>query len=347
MAKFCKFCGSPIDEKTGLCPKCNAVKEAEKSETVTQQVAVEAVKKSKAPVIAIIVTVSCLVIAGAITALGFSGVFSNLFGGNKEIETAPTTVVDVTSIVETTTEVVETTAASVNTQALTPEEAVEIFVNNKSVWLQDIDYANIEGYGFLDLDFDGNLELVYGNLMGTGFFTYASVYKIDTKDNSVYEVSNPLNENSSMYDIFSEELKLVKDKDTGELKYYASDFMRNGWAENATSYGLFYMKNDEIVSEKKFSEITSTSEAENGEYVEEKTYKCFENGTWLEVNETEYNLKKNAFEKDNKNMYLRWSYVNADEAEKANSKELYNRLLDVYTAFSYDGFAFEGYQVAQ
>ena len=67
----------------------------------------------------------------------------------------------------------------------------------------------------------------------------------------------------------------------------------------------------------------------------------------VEVSEAEYNLVKTAFEKDNENVYLRWSYVNADEAEEASNSELYSRLLDVYTAFSYDGFAFTEYQVAQ
>lgn len=66
--------------------------------------------------------------------------------------------------------------------------AVDLFMANYDVWSETaLLPTDIRNVGFLDIDFDGELELITKSLEGSGGFTYLKFYKVS--DNKIIEMN--------------------------------------------------------------------------------------------------------------------------------------------------------------
>lgn len=230
-------------------------------------------------------------------------------------------------------------------KVLSPESAVEIYLANKAVWMENLDYFAMGGYryGFLDLDFDGVLELVLNINDGSGMYSYNSYYKIDLSNNSVKEVllSDGTGDGYD-YDMDEDYPKLLKSKADDSYVYMCSDYERIMYGEFVNRYGTLYMQNNRLETEQLFSEYHC--EAGAGYEPAESavnTYSVFTNGEFVDVSKSEYENNYSSFMNDYTDMNLSHKFIYGKDLETADSNSQKEMLLDSYVSFSYDGFSFD------
>ena len=225
---------------------------------------------------------------------------------------------------------------------ITPEEAVEIYLENKSLWMLNPEYMPMAGYYYalLDLDFDGVLELLTNINDGSGRFSTNTFYRINPETRAVEKVKIASGEEDICYDFFSsDDIKLYKAKDD-TLMYYCNDLTRVRTGEYGTLYGWLYMEDEEMASQELFFEHIYDQDLSASEGVTNQ-YFYYENGNDIEVNESKYNAKKVEFFKDYTDMELKADVIfgqDLDDAAPQKQKEL---LLEAYMNFEYKGFSFK------
>lgn len=261
-------------------------------------------------------------------------------------------------------------------KVVAPESAAEIYVENMEEWIQGGIYAqsNVEansvtdntsdlvvndtqssypvnsfsdsyGYGFLDLDFDGVLELVYSEMSGSGRYSGNQFYKLNTETCKVelVEFAPTEVESEGGYDIstmYPDYPKLLKNKEDDSMFYYCSDFLRVMTGEYLTTYGSLYMKGNEIAEELLFSEYECEAGLEgNEEAIEE--YQFYQKGEWNTITKEEYEKKTAEYFEENVNLNLKWKFIDGREFDAADKETKIKMLLESYMAFSYDGFSFD------
>ena len=135
--------------------------------------------------------------------------------------------------------------------AVTEENAIDLFVENYSMW-NELPLLT-GGYGavsFLDIDFDGNLELVAGYMGGSGLFTSLEFYKID--GDNVIKLSAE-DDYADYPDIMGNGMSLYRN-DQGELAYYGYDSLRSGVFYNSSTFCSFvYNPSSNYVERKNYS----------------------------------------------------------------------------------------------
>lgn len=220
-----------------------------------------------------------------------------------------------------------------------PEWAVEIYMDNKDVWMHKPEFMAMAGraYGLLDLDFDGVLELIDSENDGSGRYSNNRFYKINVEKQTVEEFFSETDQDEGGvdYHTMSDSIKLLKTP-SGSMFYLCGDFLRVGSEEGALSYWECYMKDGKFYENFLFSEYW---------------YPAYENGTTDEIREydfkgeentqSEYEKNTEDFYRENKDCNLVWKMVRIDEfldSDAATQKKL---LLEAYRSFSYDGFSFE------
>ena len=246
-----------------------------------------------------------------------------------------------TSKTSTTDEV--STTAPATAENVAPEEIVKMYMDNADVWANDSEGIDWFGYLFLDLDFDGVLELVYTTCMGTGFYSYNKYYKLDTDTKTVSEIPFPDVVEDMQCDYTGIDYpQLYKNNSTGELKYMMYDNARDGLFRHTTHLSeLFLDENGNVSVNYLWSfDYTADEDNTNGTF----TYTNYENNVAKEVDEETYDKTINQYETDNTNLNLQFKTIAGHgtiETEYSNFAELdydaqYELLLESYNAFSHD-----------
>lgn len=216
-----------------------------------------------------------------------------------------------------------------NNGKLTPEEAVNIYMNDKSLWMETPEHEPMCGYGYclLDLDFDGVLELICSLNDGTGRYSYNRFFRINRSKNKVEEFYSSLSDDSGVdYMYMRNNAKLLKNQSSGKMFYLFQDYVRVSANEGGSVYYECYLKNGKLNENSLFSE-----------------YKGMENGyqfAGVDVSKSQYDQKTKDFYAKNKDMNVKWDMVYGDDFDNASTSSQKQMLLKAYRNFSYNGFSF-------
>lgn len=101
------------------------------------------------------------------------------------------------------------------------EKQIELFSQQRDIWMEEMDYAN-ERFSFtvVDLDSDGQIELIVSNYGGTGHYTYSRFYKID-EEGMLKELQTNFTEGDSQPDILDEDqITFFSSSSAEEMHHY-------------------------------------------------------------------------------------------------------------------------------
>lgn len=234
---------------------------------------------------------------------------------------------------------------------LSPESAVNIYLKNKSVWMAYPEYFPMNGYsyGFLDLDFDGNLELICNINDGSGRYSYNTYYQINKSDYTVSKIqfNNSESEDGGGYDysFFNGEYpKILKSKNNESNIYLCADHLRVTTGEYQEYYGTLSLNSNELTSEILFSEYHCEPGIEGNTNAVDKYY-YVDNGNYIGISEKSFSEMFDAFYSKYTDLNLKWKTVSGKDLELASMSKQKELLLDTYTAFSYDGFSFDNIKI--
>ena len=231
---------------------------------------------------------------------------------------------------------------------LTPEEAVEIYLENMDLWKTDLQYPPMGGYEylFLDLDFDGTLELITAICDGSERNSINRYFRIDPDSRTVQEI--PFSENvhdyiyvgqspdGFDYTIGKERTSLLRSKTDGSLVYYCHDRFRYSDSEGSDTHGLLHYDGGKIWSEYLFGEGTIR---ENGSIKD--SYNLYEGDEIIKTTEQTHHEKRAAFFAEYDDLHLTLGSIFCTTLTNAGKPEQRQLLLDAYLSFSYDGFSFD------
>lgn len=204
-------------------------------------------------------------------------------------------------------------------------QSVSIVLQNYDMWsdILNSEFSNIleSQIGFLDIDFDGELEFLATNIQDAGFYSHLKCFDIDINNQELIEI-----ENNSNIDIIGEGLELYKDKNncyfylgkdeeriSVDNIYYTTCSLKY---ENNKLVMMYLYADNIIEGTKKFYKFNDTKETE--------------------ISSDEYEKIVNTFYEENDNLnliyYLIRNFNDLDEEEKMKE------LLESYNHFTYDGF---------
>ena len=252
----------------------------------------------------------------------------------------------------TTAAVTKSPETTIKSAAITPEEAVDIFYNNMSVWYTSSSdlYGPDEGvkYVFLDLDFDGINELAVSTTVGSELTTDNTFYKIDkaTKTVKKMQSANGNNLNQLPFLVGGNELNLLKSSQDKYVYYFTGEYLPNGGAGySQTDFGVFYCDNGKVKTEMKFWEtylaagvIPYMGAEENGDGpFDTNTFKYgyYQGESMTETSQATYNKMKNDFLNANPKVSLSYKVIDGLSMDLGANVEKKKLLLDSYKAFSY------------
>ena len=220
--------------------------------------------------------------------------------------------------------------AADDSKKLTTEQIIEIYLNHSSLWAQN--NLTQEKYFFLDLDFDGVLELVSSLDIGrTGI--HNEFYKVETASKKVLRMST-----SNIYgDTYLMGMKATPELYFNSLsqgKEYRSD--SGTWTSgrkptSTTAFRSFTVDNGKVKSDLLYAE-KKTTDLDNSV----ETYQYFIGEK--EVSKTAY---ENARQKDKENcrdLNLKTDVIIGKDFCSANKETQRNMLLSAYKSFAYDGY---------
>ncbi len=234
-------------------------------------------------------------------------------------------------------------------ELLSPEKAVEIYLQQKDKWMKNHDFYPLGGFGYalLDLDFDGVLELIQSTCEGTGRFSYNSYYRINPDTLTVESLS--CETDFDEYDYFyagTDNTKLFRNNEDGTLFYYCLDHCRISNVEYSEEFGKLYFKDDMIKIEKLHNkELAFIGSDDDGDGIYEgdflaTLYGLCTNREYTAASEDEYNQAISQFFAENTNMNLSWVCIEGNDFNTADEDKQKELLLNAYKSFSYDGFAY-------
>ncbi|MBR3971711.1 MAG: hypothetical protein IKJ83_02345 [Ruminococcus sp.] len=235
----------------------------------------------------------------------------------------------------------ETTAAPAEPSL--SEEAVRIYMDNMDLWKAEVDDTSWYGYLFLDLDFDGVLELIAATNMGTGFFSYNKYYRVDMDSKTVSEIPFPDVIEEMQCDYTGIDYpQLYKNNETGKLKYMMYDNSRSGAMQYTTTISELWMENGSIASHNLWT-YDYLMDYDHQEGVETFTVYGEDNSS-ENVDKDGYYAVLEEYENNNTRQELKFLTVSgrgSDTADYDSFADLdynaqYELLLESYNAFSYN-----------
>lgn len=222
---------------------------------------------------------------------------------------------------------------------LSPESAVDIYMANKSIWMENPEYSLMHGYGYclLDLDFDGVLELISSVCDGSGRYSYNKFYRINIKSSSIEEFKSEANQDDGGIDYYdsARDSKLLKNQTSGKKFYVFKNYGHVSSKEGILSYSESYMEKTKFHENFLFSEYWHPDYDNNmDDTVREYTFRD------KKVSKTEYEQRTAAFYSENKDLNLVWTCIPGADFDKSDDSTQRQLLLNAYRGFSYDGFSF-------
>lgn len=201
-------------------------------------------------------------------------------------------------------------------KAATDDKIIDIWMDNFDIWKNlPTRLSNGAQVGFLDLDFDGILELVtaYSDRSGSELEFYRIEDAVVTKLNT-----------SMTYIPF--DVKLYYSSETDSIEYYGTDANSGGYNTYEDTFGSFAFKSSQnmVVRTDYFANAAINGVA--------KYYDC-RSGKAIEITETEYNTCKENFMATLTDLHLNYKFV---DIRKLSDEEIKNKLLESYNTFSYD-----------
>lgn len=206
--------------------------------------------------------------------------------------------------------------------ARTAEEQFNILYNNMKLW-NKTSLAAEYYYTVTDLDGNGRLEIIAAVTQGTGIFTYADFYEVNSSFNGVDELVNPRAEGEGYN--YPELIIDTVDKYTdryGLNHYLFRDDSKNGYQEAYTGYTEVFVGNGMAQT----FDIT-------GQYTQWSNGGASENTTYYDSNGNETN--KAYFDSAVQNWFagMKKSTVKLNWFQ-LDSPDLKSQLRDSYVAFS-------------
>lgn len=206
------------------------------------------------------------------------------------------------------------------------EEFVKILIENRSKWQMDkyegTTYTSYfePGYSLIDLDLDGQPELVVTMAGGTMHNAPTEVWRV--KNGTVEMVYYTDAEDGEI-----QNLSLRYDKSQGKYVYVDTRLHRSGVYENYTSLVELYVKGNSVSENYVFEKVnTQTS---SGNYA--STY--YQNG--IKISESQYNSRISAYNANMVDCNLQSGFCSYSKWKGYSVAKKTDVLLDLYDDFSY------------
>lgn len=117
---------------------------------------------------------------------------------------------------------------------IAPAEAqIALLVANRDQWYPVENYYVPYSYAVADLDQNGRLELLITVCMGTGFFSENAAWEVNATGDGIVSCGDIFDTYESQVDLGYAQTDVYYDG-AGIYYYMVSDYIRNGWAFNAT-----------------------------------------------------------------------------------------------------------------
>lgn len=215
---------------------------------------------------------------------------------------------------------------------------LDIYFDNSDEWELEPDYMPMNGYYycFVELNFDGVLDLVVNVNDGSGGYSENSYYTIDTQNKKVIKLSSD-EDIESTFDLFTvaDYPQLYKNKNDGKLYYYCADYLRVMTGEYNCTYGFLSLDSEgKINSQMLFSQYHCDAGLENNNKVVDE-YGYYENSNHKKSDKETYDKKYNEFFAGYEKLDLTYQTILGIEYEKMNEKQKKNALLESYKKFEY------------
>lgn len=149
---------------------------------------------------------------------------------------------------------------------------LNVFAENYEKWIPEEGEIAGEtlGLAVYDLDKDGQLELMWALVQGTGLFACNKFYQAEVENGLVRELEQ---ESASEYLAFEIETKppttewaAAYQDEEGRILYMTADYGKAGMQSAACTEGYYYLENGKVVSEGICSYVVEYYESEDGIY---------------------------------------------------------------------------------
>ena len=237
--------------------------------------------------------------------------------------------------------------------------------SNYSVWIPSDDngltfYVQHVEFALMDLDGDGQVELIRTDLEGSGRYSYNSYYKIDPINNKITEIPTRNAQYGGLStesdDEFGDQMDLLILGDSlkmyrtaqGKIVFWGSDTERAGGGCWSDTVGYLQYDGRSVGENYLFSEYFASAEAGWTEGDEdEHTFRKYTNKELYDtvlLSESQYEAEQQAVRSGWKDLHMRYAFVslpgmNGDnEPFEMSDQQVMAKLLESYDAFSYDGY---------
>lgn len=206
------------------------------------------------------------------------------------------------------------------------EEFVQILIDNRSKWQMDkyegTTYTGYfdPGYSLIDLDLDGQPELVITMAGGTMHNAPTEVWRV--KNGTVEKVYYTDAEDGEI-----QKLSLRYNKSNGQYVYVDTRLHRSGVYENYSSLVELYVNGNSVSENNMFAKVnTQTS---SGNYA--STY--YQNGT--KISQSQYDSRMSAYNANMVDCNLKYGFCSYSKWKGYSVSKKTSVLLDMYDEFSY------------
>ena len=200
-------------------------------------------------------------------------------------------------------------------------------------------------FALIDLDADGNVELVTQGRIASGQFFTHSVYRIDVRNNTVAKLSDV--SNSPEGEEFSPDMQ--NDLQMLRLPQGKCIFIGTDYTEHAATwmrvYGVIRCEGQRIEETATLMEGVNIGDAENADGVDEYAYFDLNGGVKTEITQAEFATRRQEMQSGYTDLHMRCGFVDLpgigidpNAPFEMSEDQVKAKLLESYDAFGYDGY---------
>ena len=120
--------------------------------------------------------------------------------------------------------------------AMPAEQQKQLLMDHYDEWAYKDPWDSPWFYTFTDLDHNDRLEVIAATLQGTGLYTYAQIWEVNSDYSGIAECPPAVEEEGMSYpDIITDSLPCFFDASDSRFYYICEDTTRNGFAEHYSS----------------------------------------------------------------------------------------------------------------